>query len=199
MPMSLPNEPLLTVLLCTLAYLAGSILFALPVCRLWHLPDPRAQGSGNPGATNVYRTGGWPPAALTLFLDGFKGWLPVWLAHQAELSILAQAMVALFAVTGHMVPLYYRFQGGKGVATSLGACLALAPLTTLAISAIWLAVLKIWRISALASVVAVLCGPLISAIIEPDTLPLFGLLALLIVVRHRNNLIRLAQGRESKF
>lgn len=194
-----PFDALLTVLLCALAYLIGSILFALPVSRLWHLPDPRAQGSGNPGATNVYRTGGWPPAALTLVLDGFKGWLPVWLAHQAELSILAQAMVALFAVTGHMVPLYYRFQGGKGVATSLGAGLALAPITTLLMSLIWLLVMWRWRISALASIVAVLCGPFLSALIETDTLPLFGLLALLIIVRHRTNLIRLAQGRESRF
>ncbi|WP_375177732.1 glycerol-3-phosphate 1-O-acyltransferase PlsY [Marinobacter mobilis] len=194
-----PFDSLLTVLLCALAYLIGSVLFALPICKLWHLPDPRAQGSGNPGATNVYRTGGWAPAALTLLLDGFKGWLPVWFAHQADLSILAQAMVALFAVTGHMVPLFYRFQGGKGVATSLGAGLALAPITTLLISLTWLLVMWRWRISALASIVAVLCGPLISALIEPDTMPLFGLLALLIIVRHRNNLIRLAQGRESRF
>lgn len=194
-----PFDSLLTVLLCALAYLAGSVLFALPICKLWRLPDPRAQGSGNPGATNVYRTGGWLPAALTLLLDGFKGWLPVWLAHQADLSILAQAMVALFAVTGHMVPLFYRFQGGKGVATSLGAGLALAPVTTLLISLVWLLVMWRWRISALASIVAVLCGPFVSALIEPDTMPLFGLLAVLIIVRHRNNLIRLAQGRESRF
>jgi len=97
--MSYLSDPVLTVLLCALAYLAGSMLFALPVCRAWHLPDPRAQGSGNPGATNVYRTGGWPPAALTLFLDAAKGWLPVWFAHQADLTILSQAIVALCAVT----------------------------------------------------------------------------------------------------
>ena len=96
--MSYLSDPVLTVLLCALAYLAGSMLFALPVCRAWHLPDPRAQGSGNPGATNVYRTGGWPPAALTLFLDAAKGWLPVWFAHQADLTILSQAMVALWHV-----------------------------------------------------------------------------------------------------
>lgn len=197
--MTMIDTPLLTVLLCALAYLAGSVLFALPVCRLWQLPDPRAQGSGNPGATNVYRTGGWAPALATLFLDGFKGWLPVWIAHQAELSVYAQAMVALFAVTGHMVPVFFRFQGGKGVATALGASLALAPLTTLLISAVWALVMWRWRISALASIVAVVCAPMFSAVIEPATLPLFGLLALLIIVRHRNNLIRLAQGRESKF
>lgn len=197
--MSFLSDPVLTVLLCTLAYLAGSVLFALPVCRAWHLPDPRAQGSGNPGATNVYRTGGWPPAALTLLLDAAKGWLPVWLAHQTELSILSQAMVALCAVTGHMIPLFYRFKGGKGVATALGAGIALAPATTLLLAAIWALVMWRWKISALASIVAIVSGPIISALIEPSTLPLFGLLAILIVVRHRNNLIRMAQGREPGF
>jgi glycerol-3-phosphate acyltransferase PlsY len=197
--MSYLSDPVLTVLLCALAYLAGSVLFALPVCRAWHLPDPRAQGSGNPGATNVYRTGGWPPAALTLLLDAAKGWLPVWLAHQADLTILTQAMVALCAVTGHMIPVFYRFKGGKGVATALGAGLALAPATTLLLAAIWALVMWRWKISALASIGAIVSGPIISALIEPDTLPLFGLLAILIVVRHRNNLIRMAQGREPGF
>lgn len=193
------SDPVLIVLLCSLAYLAGSVLFALPICRIWHLPDPRAQGSGNPGATNVYRTGGWAPAVLTLILDAAKGGFPVWLANLAGLSILAQAMVALCAVTGHMIPVFYRFKGGKGVATALGAGLVLAPLTTLLLSSIWAVVMWRWRISALASIVAIVSGPLLSAILEPDTLPLFGLLALLIVVRHRNNLIRMAQGREPGF
>lgn len=193
----IPSDPVLTVLLCATAYLAGSVLFALPVCRAWHLPDPRAQGSGNPGATNVYRTGGWAPALLTLALDAAKGWLPVWLAHELGLSVMVQAVVALCAVTGHMIPVFFRFKGGKGVATALGAGLALAPFTTLLMAAIWALVIWRWRISALASIIAVVSGPLISALMEPETLPLFGLLALLIVVRHRNNLIRLAQGREA--
>ncbi|MDI9246578.1 glycerol-3-phosphate 1-O-acyltransferase PlsY [Marinobacter sp. CHS3-4] len=197
--MAIISDPVLTVLLCALGYLAGSVLFALPISRAWQLPDPRAQGSGNPGATNVYRNGGWAPAATTLVLDAAKGGLPVWLASASGLSILAQAMVALCAVTGHMIPVFYRFKGGKGVATALGAGLALAPVTTLLLSAIWALVMWRWRISALASIVAIISGPLISAILEPDTLPLFGLLALLIVVRHRNNLIRMAQGREPGF
>jgi glycerol-3-phosphate acyltransferase PlsY len=195
--MDVNSNPLLTVLLCAFAYLAGSVLFAVVVCRHSRLPDPRALGSGNPGATNVYRAGGWQPAALTLALDAFKGWLPVWLAQQAELSILVQAMVALCAVTGHMIPAFFRFKGGKGVATALGAGLALAPLTTLIMAAIWLVIMWRWRISALASLVAIISGPVVSALLEPDTLPLFGLLAILIIVRHRNNLIRLAQGRET--
>lgn len=195
--MDLTSNPILIVILCFGAYLAGSVLFALPICRLWHLPDPRAQGSGNPGATNVYRAGGWQPALITLALDAFKGWLPVWLAHLAGMSILVQAMVALCAVTGHMIPLFCRFKGGKGVATALGAGLALAPATTFIMATLWLLVMWRWRISAVASLVAIISGPIISAFIEPDTLPLFGLLTLLIVVRHRNNLIRLAQGRET--
>lgn len=190
-------EPLFLVVLCFAAYAAGSVLFAMPVCRLWRLPDPRAQGSGNPGATNVFRTGGWPPAALTLALDAGKGWLPVWLAQQFHYSIYIQAVVALCAITGHMVPVFYRFQGGKGVATALGAGLAMAPATTLILAGIWGVAMWRWRISALASVLAVVAGPVVSAVIEPSTLPLFGLLAILIVVRHRNNLIRLAQNRET--
>lgn len=191
------SDPVMIVLLCMAAYLGGSVLFALPVCKIWGLPDPRAQGSGNPGATNVYRTGGWRPALITLALDAAKGWLPVWLAYNAGLSALVQAMVALFAVTGHMIPVFYRFKGGKGVATALGAGLALAPVTTASMAALWLLVIWRWRISALASVIAIVSGPLISALIEPETLPMFGLLAILVVVRHRNNLIRLAQGRET--
>ena len=191
------SQPVAIVLLCTSAYLAGSVLFAIPVCRLWKLPDPRAQGSGNPGATNVYRAGGWQPALATLVLDAFKGWLPVWLGQSLGMSILVQAMIALCAVTGHMIPAFYRFKGGKGVATALGAGLALAPLTTAIMAGLWLGVMWRWRISAAASLVAIASGPVISALLEPETLPLFGLLTLLIVVRHRNNLIRLAQGRET--
>ncbi|MAP32645.1 MAG: acyl-phosphate glycerol 3-phosphate acyltransferase [Marinobacter sp.] len=191
------SQPVAIVLLCTSAYLAGSVLFAIPVCRLWKLPDPRALGSGNPGATNVYRAGGWQPALATLVLDAFKGWLPVWLGQSLGMSILVQAMIALCAVTGHMIPAFYRFKGGKGVATALGAGLALAPLTTAIMAGLWLGVMWRWRISAAASLVAITSGPVISALLEPETLPLFGLLTLLIVVRHRNNLIRLAQGRET--
>ena len=139
----------------------------------------------------------WQPALATLVLDAFKGWLPVWLGQSLGMSILVQAMIALCAVTGHMIPAFYRFKGGKGVATALGAGLALAPLTTAIMAGLWLGVMWRWRISAAASLVAITSGPVISALLEPETLPLFGLLTLLIVVRHRNNLIRLAQGRET--
>jgi len=191
------SNPLLTVTLCAAAYLVGSVLFAIPVSRFWQLPDPRAQGSGNPGATNVFRAGGWQPALITLTLDALKGWLPVWLAQGMGMSIMVQAMIALCAVTGHMIPAFFRFKGGKGVATALGAGLALAPVTTLLMAGVWFIAMWRWRVSAIASLAAILSGPFISALLEPETLPLFSLLSLLIVVRHRNNLIRLAQGRET--
>lgn len=194
-----PQTAQLIVLFCAAAYFSGSVLFAIPVSRLWRLPDPRTINSGNPGASNVYRSGGAAPAAATLILDALKGALPVWLAQLAGLSVPVQAMIALCAVTGHMVPLFYRFQGGKGVATALGCGLVLAPLTTSLLALIWLIVAWRWRISALASVIALGSGPAISALLEPHTLPLFGLLTIVIVIRHRTNLIRLAQGRESRF
>lgn len=197
--MDVTSQPLLLIAICALAYLAGSVLFAIPVCRLSGLTDPRALGSRNPGATNVYRSGGPLPAALTLLLDALKGAGPVWLAQYFGFSVFAQAMVALCAITGHMVPVWYRFQGGKGVATALGCGLVLAPLTTTLLALMWLGILWRWRISALASVIAIGSGPVISALLEPPTLPLFGLMAIVIVIRHRNNLIRLAQGRESRF
>ncbi|MBS3804723.1 MAG: glycerol-3-phosphate 1-O-acyltransferase PlsY [Oleiphilaceae bacterium] len=193
------SDTLLLVLLSTLAYLGGSVLFALPVCRLWQLPDPRTRGSGNPGASNVYRVGGGTPAAIALLLDAAKGALPVWLAGHLGLPVSAQAVVALCAVTGHMAPLFLRFQGGKGVATALGTGLALAPATTLLISGVWILIFWRWRVSALASVIAALCGPLVSVLVDPDALLLFGLLAVFIVMRHRTNLVRLAQGRENRF
>ena len=197
--MDVTSQPFLLIALCTLAYLAGSVLFAIPVSQAFRLTDPRSLGSRNPGATNVYRSGGAVPAGLTLLLDAIKGAIPVALAGYFGFSVFAQAMVALCALTGHMVPAWYRFQGGKGVATALGCGLVLAPVTTTLLALIWLAILWRWRISALASVIAIGSGPVISALVEPETLPLFGLLAIVIVIRHPNNLIRLAQGRERRF
>ncbi|BES69791.1 glycerol-3-phosphate 1-O-acyltransferase PlsY [Marinobacter nanhaiticus D15-8W] len=188
----------LTILACFVAYLLGSILFAPLVSRFWGLPDPRALGSGNPGATNVYRAGGWAPAAATLALDALKGAAAVWIGQTLSLGPMAMAIVALCAVTGHMLPLFARFQGGKGVATAFGTGLALAPLTTLLLAAIWALVMKRWHISSMASISAAVAGPIICVFLEPEALPLFGLLTLLILVRHRDNLIRLAQRREHR-
>ena len=193
------SDPAITVLLCMAAYLGGSVLFALPVCRLWALPDPRAQGSGNPGATNVYRTGGWLPALITLALDAAKGWLPVWLAYNAGLSPLVQAIVALCAVTGHMVPVFYRFKGGKGVATNAGVAFGLAWEVGAAYALVWIAVLVIVRISSVAGMSAVVAATVAAALLGLDQfVPVLIFIALLIIWLHRANVSRLLKGEEPR-
>ena len=190
-------EPLFLVLLCLAAYAAGSVLFAMPVCRLWRLPDPRAQGSGNAGATNVFRIGGWPPAVLTLALDAGKGWLPVWLAQQFQYSIYIQAVVALCAVTGHMVPAFYRFQGGKGVATFLGVLLAAAWPVGILTCLTWLGAALMFRISSLSALVCAIAAPLLCLAFGREDAALLALfLAALIYWRHRTNIDRIAKGEE---
>ena len=187
------------LLLSVGAYLLGSVLTAPLVCRLFALPDPRSEGSLNPGATNVYRLGGRIPAAVTLALDAGKGALPVILARALELTPVWQVAVGLCAICGHMLPLYSGFRGGKGVATALGAGLVLAPQTTFILSVIWLVIVWRWRISALASITAAVLGPVISLWLEPQSVLLFLLMGLLILVRHRSNLIRLWRGNENRF
>ncbi len=186
------------LLLCLGAYLLGSVLTAPLVCRLFRLPDPRREGSGNPGATNVYRLGGRWPALLTLFLDAAKGAVPVMVAAVLGFPLAWAAVVAMCAIAGHMLPVFSRFRGGKGVATALGACLIIAPLSTLVLTTAWLLIFWRWRISSLASVITALAAPAISAWLEPHTLMIFVLIAVLILVRHRANLLRLWQGRERR-
>ena len=187
-----------TLLLCLGAYMLGSVLMAPLVCRLFRLPDPRRQGSGNPGATNVYRLGGRWPALLTLVLDAAKGAVPVILAGIMGLPLVWGAIVAMCAIAGHMLPVFSRFRGGKGVATALGACLVLAPLSTLVLATLWLLIFWCWRISSLASVITALAAPLVSAWLEPHTLTIFLLIATLILIRHRTNLLRLWRGSERR-
>ena len=123
---TLQDHGLITALLCVAAYLGGSISSAILVCRLFGLPDPRTQGSNNPGATNVLRLGGKPAAALTLIGDVLKGVIPVLAAlHWLELPVLIAALAGWFAFLGHLFPIFFRFQGGKGVATAFGLLFAL--------------------------------------------------------------------------
>ena len=180
------------------AYLLGSISFAIVVSRLYALPDPRSYGSGNPGATNVLRTGKKAAAALTLLGDGGKGWLAVWLA--ALYAPGAAAVAALAVFVGHLYPAFHRFKGGKGVATAAGALLGLDWRLGLATIATWLILLAFFRYSSLSSLVA--------AIFAAAFAPLFfGLgaqslcvlaIAALLVWRHRENILRLARGEESR-
>ena len=182
------------------AYLAGSAASAILVCRAMGLPDPRAEGSGNPGATNVLRIGGKGPAALTLAGDVLKGVLPVLVAKALSLSPATQALSALAAFLGHLYPLYFRFQGGKGVATALGAITALAWPVGLAMGALWLAVAALTRYSSLASMVAALGAPVAAFRLapEPVNVAVLAAVAALLLWRHRGNVRRLVAGTESR-
>ena len=186
-------------LLTLLAYLIGSLSFAILLSRLTGLPDPRASGSGNPGATNMLRLAGRRLAIATLFGDLLKGLLPVLLAARLDLSVQQQGWVGLAAVIGHLYPLYFRFRGGKGVATAAGALLGLyLPAALLAVVA-WLAVFRLTRTSSLAALIALpLCLPLL-AWQQPGALLSMSLLAVLIVWRHRSNLRALRAGQERHF
>jgi acyl phosphate:glycerol-3-phosphate acyltransferase len=186
-------------LLTLLAYLIGSLSFAILLSRLAGIPDPRAGGSGNPGATNMLRLAGKRLAICTLFGDLLKGLLPVLLAASLDMSVQQQAWIGLAAVCGHLYPLYFRFRGGKGVATAAGALLALYPPAALLAIAAWLLVLRMTRTSSLAALIALpLCLPLL-AWQQPGALLPMSLLATLIVWRHRSNVRDLFAGRERHF
>lgn len=177
--------------------MSGSVLYAPLVCRMLNAPPPHLYGSHNPGATNVYRIAGPGPALLTLCADALKGWLPVTLAQMLETSPTTQAATGLFAITGHILPLFSRFSGGKGIATTLGAGLALAAITILCAALIWLLVFRRSQIASLASITAAVSAPVLSIWFNPAQLELFVIIMLVLLIRHRDNLVRLAQGRET--
>jgi len=186
-------------LLTLLAYLIGSLSFAILLSRLAGMPDPRAGGSGNPGATNMFRLAGKRLAICTLFGDLLKGLLPVLLAAALDMSVQQQAWIGLAAVCGHLYPLYFRFRGGKGVATAAGTLLALHPPAALLAIGAWLLAFRLTRTSSLAALIALpVCLPLL-AWQQPGALLPMGLLATLIVWRHRSNLRNLFAGQERHF
>jgi acyl phosphate:glycerol-3-phosphate acyltransferase len=187
-----------------IAYLIGSLSFAIIVSRALGLPDPRSYGSGNPGATNVLRTGKKLAALLTLAGDGGKGWLAVSLAaryaaeYGASETAVAACAVAVFL--GHLFPAFLRFKGGKGVATAGGVLLAFDPWLGLAGLAIWVATAWVSRYASLASVVAAVCAPVFALFMSlpPGAVPALILIAAATVWRHRSNMRNLAAGRERK-
>lgn len=186
-------------LLAILAYLLGSLSFAILLSRLSGRPDPRACGSGNPGATNMLRIAGKRLAALTLLGDLCKGLLPVLIAQYAGLGVWQQAWIGLAAVLGHLYPLYFHFRGGKGVATAAGVLLGIYPPAALPAIAAWLLVVWLTRTSSLAALIATpLCLPLL-AWRQPEALLPMLLLYGVIVWRHRSNLHDLFAGRERHF
>jgi len=186
-------------LLAILAYLLGSLSFAILLSRLAGGPDPRASGSGNPGATNMLRVAGKKLAVMTLIGDLLKGLLPILIAKLLGLSLHQQAWIGLAAVVGHLYPLYFRFRGGKGVATAAGMLLGLYPPAALLALAAWALIFLLTRTSSLASLIATpLTLPLL-AWQQPAALLPACVLTGLIVWRHRSNLRDLFAGRERRF
>jgi len=181
------------------AYLVGSVSSAIIVCRLMGLPDPRNQGSGNPGATNVMRIGGKKAAAITLAGDALKGLIPVLVAKLLNAESLLLATVVFAAFLGHLYPIFFGFKGGKGVATSFGVSLGVSWLLGLITLATWLLVYKVSKISSLSALIAALCVPLYSwFLLENSSLAaVFCLISIILLWRHRTNIRRLLAGEET--
>lgn len=189
---------MLVILMFVLAYLLGSISSAILVSRLFKLPDPRTNGSNNPGATNVYRLGGTLPACLVLIFDILKGTIPVWGAYFLKLEPLELGLIAVAACLGHMYPLFFSFKGGKAVATAFGSLLPIGLSLGGLLIGTWLIIVAITRYSSLAALVAVTLAPLYTWWIKPlYTLPV-TFITLLIIIRHRTNIVRLFKGEEPK-
>ncbi|SAY50756.1 glycerol-3-phosphate 1-O-acyltransferase PlsY [Neisseria weaveri] len=186
------------------AYLLGSLSFAVIVSRFYGMDDPRSYGSGNPGATNVLRSGKKKAAALTLLGDALKGLVAVVLARVFQDSLgLADATVAWVAVAaliGHMWPVFFGFKGGKGVATALGVLLALSWPTALICAAIWLVMAFGFKVSSLAALVATVASPVIAYFFMPfdSWVAATVVIAILVLYRHKSNIQNLLQGKESK-
>jgi glycerol-3-phosphate acyltransferase PlsY len=183
---------LLPLIFCLLAYLMGSLSSAIIVCKCAGLPDPRTQGSGNPGASNVLRMGGKGLASIVFLVDTLKGWLPVILASYFGLALFALAWVTFFAFLGHLFPIFFNFRGGKGVATALGGLLALAWPLGLGALLVWLIVLLLFCTISLASIASAMFTFFYILYLLPLSIyfPIL-LMCVLLVIRHAANIKRL--------
>jgi acyl phosphate:glycerol-3-phosphate acyltransferase len=181
------------------SYLLGSISSAIIICRICNLPDPRTQGSRNPGATNVLRIGGKKVAAFVLIFDGLKGAIPVILAHYFGLNLFELTIILLSTFLGHVFPIYFGFKGGKGVATYLGGLIGLNFFVGLTFSIIWLIVAKVIKVSSIAALTATLLSPIYFYFITTHdvkaTMIIF-LINLFIYFTHRDNIRRIMSGEE---
>jgi glycerol-3-phosphate acyltransferase PlsY len=195
---------MLSLFLIAAAYLLGSLSFAVIVSRARRLPDPRSFGSGNPGATNVLRTGRKAAAALTLLGDALKGWVAVVLARLLAPPFgLPEGVVLLCALAvfiGHLFPVFFGFKGGKGVATALGVLVGLNPWVGLACLATWLFMAGVFRISSLAALTTAALAPVYTGLLMGwgTTAIAVLVIALLLFYRHKSNLIKLASGQETR-
>ena len=180
------------------AYLCGSISSAVLVSKLFRLPDPRTHGSCNPGATNVLRLGGKLPAVLVLLFDILKGTIPVWGSYFLKIEPLYLGLIAICACLGHIFPLFFGFKGGKAVATAFGAMMPIGLDLAGLLIASWLIIVAFSGYSSLAAILTVSLAPLFTWFIKPlYTIPVL-MLSILIILRHRENIVRLYRGKESK-
>ena len=193
-----------TLFFVVCAYLLGSVSFAVLMSKAFGLADPRTYGSGNPGATNVLRSGKKAAAVLTLLGDAAKGWLAVFLAirfasHDGE-GLLLVALVSLAVFLGHLFPVFLNFKGGKGVATALGVLLALSGWMGLAVLGTWLLVAAVFRYSSLSALVAAIAAPVYAMLLQlrPELVFATAIMSMLLIWRHKSNIQNLMTGKESK-
>jgi glycerol-3-phosphate acyltransferase PlsY len=188
----------LTILMFASAYLLGSVSSAVLVCRLFNIGDPRNLGSGNPGATNVLRLAGRFPASLVLIFDVLKGTVPVWTSYYLGFEPFYLALVSVSACLGHMFPLFFGFSGGKAVATAFGSILPLGLDLAALLITTWFVVLVLTRYSSLAAIITVALSPIFTSLINPAYSVPVAVLALLILLRHKDNIARLLTHKEPK-
>ena len=192
---------MMIVIYLLFSYLIGAISFGIVISHIFSLPDPRTIGSKNPGATNVLRTGKKLAALLTLLGDALKGSLTVGLAQYFELSALMVGLIAIATLVGHVFPIYYGFKGGRGVATAAGILFMFSWIMGLIVLVIWLGVFFIWRYSSLAAIIAASLSPVIGFFYKIDFYELIptSIIALILILRHVENIKRLIYGTESGF
>ncbi len=195
---------MMTLVFVVLAYLFGSVSFAVLMSKAFGLADPRTYGSGNPGATNVLRSGKKVAAALTLLGDAAKGWLAVFVTinlapHDGE-GLWMVALVSLAVFLGHLFPVFLKFKGGKGVATALGVLLALSGWMGLAVLLTWLLVAVVFRYSSLAALIAAAAAPVYAMLLHlrPELVLATAIMSMLLIWRHKSNIQNLMTGKESK-
>jgi|TARA_B110000238_G_C16043098_1_gene402760 glycerol-3-phosphate acyltransferase PlsY len=183
-----------------LAYLAGSISSSILIARCLQLPDPRSLGSGNPGATNMLRTGSKKAAAFTLLGDLLKGLIPLLIARSLGFDLLVLCLMGLAAIIGHMHPIYYKFRGGKGVATSLGVLLGINWVLAIVWIAVWVSSAKLTSYSSLAALVATASLPIVAYFMHLPMIIIYltSAIAILVIWRHQSNIRNLLAGKESK-
>ncbi|AZG35218.1 MULTISPECIES: glycerol-3-phosphate 1-O-acyltransferase PlsY [Shewanella] len=192
------NAVTVTILMIIAAYLAGSISSAVLVCKIRGLPDPRTSGSGNPGATNVLRIGGVSSAAMVLFFDMLKGALPSFLGYKMGLDAVSLGFIAVSACLGHILPIFFGFKGGKGVATAFGAMAPIGGDLAICLILTWIVFLLLTRYSSVAAMATATLAPLYTWWLDERFILPVAMLSTLILIRHKDNIGRLRHGEESK-